>query len=109
MSGRRRKITRTARCLTKQISSYYTIRAQLAKFREGLQRFLVKPPNVASSTRGFLERGAHSDELVAEEDELLDGLIAGATGSDWGGGTRSFEEIGAEATVSSKQLHYLIW
>jgi hypothetical protein len=66
-------------------------------------------PHVAGSQRGFLERGAHRDELLAEEDEVLDGLIAGATGADWGGGTRSFEEIGAEATVSSEQLHYLKW
>jgi len=41
-------------------------------------------PHVASSKRGLLGRGAHSDELVADEDEMLDGLIADAGVSDEG-------------------------
>ena len=46
-------------------------------------------------------------ELAAKENEVLNSLLVGAAGTDWGGGTFNLEEIRVEATVSGEQLDQL--
>jgi len=54
----------------------------------------------------FFELETHGVELAAEENEVLNRLLVGAAGADWGGGTRDLEEIRVKAAVSGEQLHH---